>query len=217
MKQIQGFTRSLLSGFTAPNLGVMAMIILLLAVPFESGCSATTVAQDIVNWTPTIVSTAQTVASTVAILAPQDAVIIGTATAGFTVAADTLANQAKAYRANPGQTTLQALQTQVTTLQQSVNAAMLQAVKITNPQSQQQIIVAIQALSVGVNAVLALVASLKGNTVAASASAVKIAQIEPYLDRNLTVQMVAAHYADPRFVAVYQVDRAQSELVAAGF
>jgi hypothetical protein len=201
------------------KLGAVMLISLLVSAPFQVGCSAASVAQDIVNWTPTIVSTANVVSTTVAALDPSivDKAAIAAATATFDVAAQTLSNQAAAYLAHPSQTLIQAIQTQVSTFQQSVNAALLTAARITNPASQQQVLLAIQALAVGVNAVLALVASITHSTAAASASAVKIAAVAPLLDRNRTVRMVAAHYSEPQWVAALQVDRAEAQLVAAGY
>lgn len=198
------------------NALALSMLMLLACV---TGCTTSSVAQDIVNWTPTIISTANVVSTTVSALDPSiaDKAAIAAATAGFDIAAQTLANQAQAYLSNPGQTTLQAIQTQVTTFQQSVNAALLTAARITNPQSQQQVLVAIQALAVGVNAVLALVASIKGNTVSASTAAVKIAQVEPLMDRNGTVAMIAEHYGISSARAAFQIDVNTALLERAGF
>src|ERR1700691_2387806 len=44
------------SSGTSAKLGAWAMIALLLPLPFMGGCSGTTVAQDIVNWTPALES-----------------------------------------------------------------------------------------------------------------------------------------------------------------
>src|ERR1035437_5971025 len=76
------------------------------------GCSGVTVAQDIVNWTPTIVSAAMTIDATVATLDPVNAPIIIAAGMTFSAAADLVAAQAKTYLANPNATTLQQLQAQ---------------------------------------------------------------------------------------------------------
>jgi hypothetical protein len=198
------------------KLGVI-MLCAVLLMGSMVGCSGQQVAQDIVNWTPTIVSTANVVGTTVAALDPVNAVVISAAVAGFDVAAQTISNQAQAYLAKPNATLLQALQVQVSTFQQSVNSALLQAVKISNPSSQQQVIGAIQALSVGVNAVLALIASIQGNTVTASQAAVKVAQVEPLMDRRRTVAMVAAHYGESEAEASVQVDWTQRKLAQAGF
>lgn len=204
------------TGLDTTKLGAL-MLCSVLLMGTMVGCTGQQVAQDIVNWTPTIVSTANVVGTTVSALAPADAVVISAAVAGFDVAAQTLSNQAQAYLANPNATLLQALQTQVSTFQQSVNSAVLQAVKISNPQSQQEVIAAIQALSVGVNAVLALIASIKGNTVSAAQAAVKMAMVEPYLDRKQAVAMVAAHYHESEAAASAQIDWTQAKLAQAGF
>lgn len=87
-------TTSTSSGGTA-KLGVWALIALLVPLPFITGCSGVTVAQDIVNWTPALESAVSTVDSTAALLAPLDAPIFIAATAGFDAASDLLVTQAK--------------------------------------------------------------------------------------------------------------------------
>lgn len=198
------------------KLGVL-MLVSIVLMGSMVGCTGPQVAQNIVNWTPTIISTANEVGAVVSVLDPASAVVIGPAVAGFDAVAQTVANQAQAYLDHPTVTALQALQVQVAAFQQSVSKAVLESLKIVNPASQQQVLVAIQALSVGVNAVLALIASIKGNTVAAAHDAVKVAQLEPYLDRKQVVAMVAAHYDESDAEASLQVDWSEGKLAAAGF
>jgi hypothetical protein len=189
-----------------------------LVAPLMTGCNSVSVAQQIVNWAPTIVSTADLVATSVSTLAPQDAAIIAASVAGFDAGANLISSGAAAYLANPNQNTLQALETQVTTFQQNVTTALLQAARIVDPASQQKMLLGIQAVAVGVNAVLALLVSIKGSTVTpASAAAVKLAQVELLMDRQLTVRMVANHYQEPEFIASAQVAYARHELEQAGF
>ena len=200
------------------KLGAWALIALLLTTTFTTGCNAQSTAQQIVNWTPTIVSAANVVATSVTVLDPRDEAIISASVSGFNAGANLISTLSAAYLANPNQTTLQALETQITTFQQTVNVAILQAARIVNPQSQQKILLAIQAVAVGVNAILALLVNIKGSGVTpASATAVKLAQVEPLMDRQLTVRMVAAHYQVPEFIASAQVDYAGHELAQAGF
>jgi hypothetical protein len=201
------------------SLGAWALssLVLLASMTATVGCNGTSVAQNIVNWTPTIISTANTVGATVSILAPQDAAIIGIATAGFDAAATLLQKQAETYLANPGATALQQLQAQALTFQQNVNASLLQAAKIVNPESQQKVIVAIQSLATGLTAVLGLIATIKGSTITpAAVTQVKIAQVLPLMDRNRSIALVAAHYGEPRFMAAYQVDSTVQQLQALG-
>jgi hypothetical protein len=61
------------SANSTAKLGVWALIALLL--PFTAGCSGTSVAQNIVNWTPTLQSAVATVDSTATLLDPLDAPI----------------------------------------------------------------------------------------------------------------------------------------------
>ena len=118
------------------KLGVWMLIALLIPLPWMQGCTATGVAQDIVNWTPALQSAVATVDSTATLLAPADAPIFAAATSGFDAASNLLVAQAKAYLANPSAGVLAQLQTQIVTLQQQVNAALLQAGRIVDANSQ---------------------------------------------------------------------------------
>ena len=68
------------SGSTA-KWGAWALIALLLPLPYLGGCSQTTVARNIVNWTPALQSAVATVNSAGALLAPTDAQVFADATA----------------------------------------------------------------------------------------------------------------------------------------
>jgi hypothetical protein len=202
------------------KLGVWMLIALLLQLPFISGCSATTVAQDIVNWTPALQSAVAAVDSTGALLVPPDAPLFAAATVGFDAASNLLVAQAKAYLANPSASTLAAMQNQVVTFQQQVNAAVLQSAKIVNPQSQQQALATIQGVSTAVNAILALVESISSKAAVArmaAATTIKISEVRPYLDGLQAARMVAAHYGEPVALAEMQVAQAERFEVQAGF
>ena len=206
-------------GSTA-KLGAWALIALLIPLPWMQGCSATSVAQDIVNWTPALQSAVATVDSTAAILAPADASIFTAATVGFDAASNLLVAQAKAYLANPSATVLAQLQTQIVTLQQQVNAALLQAAKIVNPASQQHALVAIQGVGTVVSAILSLVQSVSSKAALArmaSQSGIKLAAVEPYFNPTQSAQIVAAHYAEPVALAQVQVAQAKQLQINAGF
>ena len=206
------------TGSTA-KLGAWALISLLLPLPFMGGCSGTTVAQDIVNWTPALTSAVATVDSTGALLAPADAPIFAAATAGFDAASSLLVTQAKAYLANPSTTVLAQMQAQVVTLQQQVNAALLTTARITNPASQQHALAAVQAVTVVVSAILALVQSVSSKTQVAqmaAQSAIKLAAVRPYLDEGRAGRMVAAHLGEPLELARLQVARAEAAETQAG-
>jgi hypothetical protein len=202
------------------KLGVWALIALLLQLPFMSGCSGVTVAQDIVNWTPTLQSAVATVDSTAALLAPADAPVFAAATVEFDVASNLLVTQAKAYLANPSASTLAQLQTQVVTFQQQVNGALLQAGKIVNPSSQQHALSAIQAVSTVVSAMLSLVQSVSSKGAVArmaGLSTVKMGSVDRYMDEETTARMVAGHYGEPVGMARIQVGQAEFNAQQAGF
>ena len=205
---------------SSAKLGAWALIALLLPLPFLGGCSASTVAQDIVNWTPSLESAVATVDSTAALLAPQDAPVFAAATIGFDAASNLLDTQAKAYLANPSANLLALLQTQIVALQQQVNAALLQSAKIGNPASQQHALSAIQGVATIVTALLALVQSVSTKAAVARMAAdstIKLAAVQPYINQNHAVEIVAAHYGEPVELARVQVAQAEQGTALAGF
>lgn len=202
------------------KLGVWAMIALLLPLPWMQGCSEKSIAQDIVNWTPSLQSAVTTVDSTAALLAPADAPLFAAATAGFDGASNLLVAEAKAYLADPTAGTLLQLQTMIVTLQQQVDAALLQAARIVDPASQQHALAAIQAVGTIVSAILSLVQSVSSKAAVArmaAESGIKLAAVEPYLNPSRSAQIVAAHYGEPVELASAQVAQAEQMQVSAGF
>jgi hypothetical protein len=202
------------------KLGVWMLIALLLPLPFLGGCSERTVAQDIVNWTPALQSAVATVDSTAALLTPADEPLFIQATVGFDAASDVLVAQAKAYLANPSASTLTQMQQQIVVLQQQVNAAVLRAARIVNPASQQHALASIQAVSTVVNAILSLIQSASSRTAIAqmaTAATVKISAVQPYIDRTLAEQTVAAHYGVPVAAARMQMASIERAEINAGF
>ena len=196
------------------------MLISLLLLSTMTGCSAASVAQDIVNWTPALESAVATVDSTGALLAPADAPVFTAATQGFDAAANLLNTQAKAYLANPSASVLAQLQTQVVTFQQQVNSSLLAVTRIMDPASQKHALSAVQAVATIVNAMLALVESVSSKAAVAhmaQAAQVKIAAVEPLLDREAAAAMVAAHYDEPTSVARVQVGQTERVEIQAGF
>ena len=207
------------SGSTA-KLGAWALIALLLPLPYLGGCSQTTVARSIVNWTPALQSAVATVNSAGALLAPTDAQVFAAATAGFNAASNLLSAQAKAYLANPSASTLAQMQNQVVTFQQQVNAALLQAARIVNPASQQHGLETIQAVGTIVTAILALVQSVSNKAAVAQMAArstIKMAAVRPYLNETQAAEIVARHYGEPVAMARMQVAHAELHEVQAGF
>ncbi len=188
------------------KIGVIALCFLLLSVSV-TGCTQQqkiSVAQEIVNWTPTIVSTASTVASTVALLDPASAAIIAAAVSAFDVAAAGVKTAAADYLANPSASTLTQLQTFVVQFQQSVNSSLLSAVKITNQKSQAAITAAINALAVGINAVLALVQTISSSSQIVAMQqrvTIHLAQVRPYMDQN-ALQVAALQVSSDLHITV---------------
>jgi hypothetical protein len=202
------------------KLGCWALIALLLQLPFTAGCSGTNVAQNIVNWTPTLQSAVATLDSTATLLALADAPIFTAATLGFDAASNLLVAQAKAYLANPTAPVLQQLQTAAVAFQQQVNASLLQAARITNPASQQHVLNAINAVATVVSAMLALVTSISSKAAVArmaSQSTIKLAQVRPYMDEGKAAELVAVHYGEPVKLAAMQVAQLEVSAAQAGF
>ena len=196
------------------------LIALMIPLPWMQGCTATGVAQDIVNWTPALQSAVATVDSTASLLAPVDAPIFTAATVGFDAASNLLAAQAKAYLANPSAGVLTALQSQIVTFQQQVNTALLQAARIVDAKSQQHAMAVIQGVATIVNAILPLVESISTKAQVAqmaSQAGVKLAMVRPYLDDSRSAAIVAAHYSEPVEVARVQVAQAEQAEMGAGF
>jgi len=208
------------SASSTAKFGAWMLIALLIPLPWMQGCSAVTVAQDIVNWTPALQSAVATVNSTASLLAPADAPIFSAATVGFDAASNLLVAQAKAYLANPSAGALQQLQTQVVTLQQQVSSALMQAARIVDANSQQHALTVLQAVATVVNTILSLVASIssKADVVRMSAqTGIKLAVLRPYLNDTRAAELVAAHYNEPLTVARMQVVEVEQAEINAGF
>jgi len=208
------------AGSQQSKLGAWALIALLLPLPFIGGCSETTVAQNIVNWTPALQSAVASVDSAGALLAPPDTPVFTAATAGFDAASNLMVVQAKAYLANPSASTLAQMQNQIVVLQNQVNTALLQAARIVNPASQQHALATIQAVGTVVGAILTLVQSVSSKAEVeqmAAQSTVKMAAVRPYLNETPAAEIVAGHYGEPVVVARMQVAQVEREEVLAGF
>jgi hypothetical protein len=202
------------------KLGVWTLISLLLPLPFMSGCSARTVAQEIVNWTPALESAVATVDSTAALLASADAPVFAEATAGFDAASNLLVAQAKAYLANPTASALAQLQNAVVIFEQQVNASLLSAARIANPNSQAHVLNAINGVAAIVIAILSLVSSISSKAAVArmaARSTIKLAAVSPYLDKVKATAFVAGHYGEPVDLARVQVAEVELSARQAGF
>jgi hypothetical protein len=205
---------------TTTKLGCWALIALLVQLPFVQGCSAKSVAQDIVNWTPALQSAVATIDSGAALLDPAAAPIFAAATAGFDAASNVLVAQARAYLANPNATVLAQLQTAVVTLQQQVNTALLQAAKITNPASQQHALNLINAVATVVDAILALVVSISSKAAIArmdSRISIQLADVAPLMKDRQADEIIARHYKVPVMTGDYFRSVNREILVQNGF
>jgi hypothetical protein len=203
------------------KLGALLLCALLVAGTLPmTGCSGTTIAQDIVNWTPALQTAVTTVDSTAALLAPADAPIFIAATAGFDAASNLLVAQARAYLANPSGSLLAQLQTQIVAFQQQVNASLLQAAHIVNQASQAHALAAINAVATVVNSIFALIQSISSHVAVAQMAAhstIKLAQVQPYLDNRAATALVASHYDEPLALARIQIAKTERSAIQSGF
>ena len=204
---------------TSATLGVWAMIFLLVQSPWMTGCSTASVARQIVNWTPALQTAVATVDSTVSLLAPADAPILATATAGFDAASNLLVTQAKAYLANPNATLLSQLQNQIVVLEQQVNTSLLASAKIVDPASQKQALNVLNGVMAITGAILALIQSVSSPAAKAqmaSQATVKISAIEPLLNKDQIAEIVASHTFTTFATARRQIDKYETEAIETG-
>ena len=209
------------SGAGPSKLAVWALVALTLAGALPmSGCTASQVAQDIVNWTPSLQSAVATVDTTAAILLPVDAPIFAAATVGFDAGSTIVVALAKSYLANPSAGVLAQLQTAIVTLQQQVNTAVLQAAHIVNPASQQHALAALNAVATVINTMLGLVQQIGGKAalaLLAQHSTVHLADVAPYLDRSAAGAVLSTHYGLSSQAGLAAADSGLAQLEAAGF
>ena len=194
-------------------LGALMLCVVLIAGTLPmAGCSGATVAQDIVNWTPALQSAASTVASIDPVLLPE--------AAAFVALSSAVDAEAKAYLANPGASLLAQLQTAIVTAQQQANASLLTAAKIVDQTTQKHVLAAIGTYATIINTLLSLIGSISSKTAGAamaSASTIKLASVEPYLNRTRAVSMLSDHYRESMTIASAQADLNEAALARAGF
>jgi hypothetical protein len=171
---------------TSPQLGSIACI-LLLVMSMMIGCSKISVAQEIVNWTPTVEQTVASLIAGASFLDPAAAPIFALAQDGIKELSDFLVAAAKSYLANPGTTTLQALQNAVAAMLSKVDAGLLTAARIVNPQSQKLALTLLNGIAAAVNAIIALVESISSKAAIRRmglTQRVKLAQVSSLLDHE---------------------------------
>lgn len=192
-------------------LGGVALCLLTLSSCFiATGCSQqakANVAQQIVTWTPAVDSAVQTVASILEGLTPDPAIALveNVVASGLHGGGVLVSNAAKAYLANPTTGTLATLQTVVTSLQQSVNSALLQAAQIKDPASQQKVLAGVNGVGTIVTTIFALVQSISTQAqlkAMSNAAPIKFSQVQPYMDVAALNQAGAPyHVTADRFFA----------------
>jgi hypothetical protein len=171
---------------TTQQLGVIACILLLLTSVF--GCSKISVAQEIVNWTPTIEQQINAALAAGALLLPVDAPIFALATAGLQGAGTLLVAAAQSYLNSPNASTLQSLQNAIAAMVGAANNGLLQAARIVNPKSQALALLLMNGIAAAVNAILSLVEQISSKTAIkkmALKQRVKLAQVSMLMNPTL--------------------------------
>jgi hypothetical protein len=197
-------------GSTAKLGALMLCALTLMGTLPTIGCTAaqkTNVAQQIVNWTPTVESAVNTITATAALLDPAAAPVFATATVGFDMLASGFVSAAKAYLANPNQTNLQLLQTLIVQFQQNVNTGLLQTAGIKNADSQKTALAAINGLATALNAVLALIQGISTPAQVKAMSAqvhVTLATVRPLMDENALRTAGAQYHVTPDQFFAYE-------------
>jgi hypothetical protein len=218
-KYMPGVSAIAKNGGTA---AVLAILCLSLVFAPILGCTQqqkVSVAQEIVNWTPALTSAVNTAGGLVETLDPPSALLIAPTLAAVNALSPQLVAAAKTYLANPSQTTIQTLQALITQLQNSVNTALLNAAKITNPQSQQKATTAVNGIATVVNSLLALIESVSSKQQVAAMSqqvTVRLAAVRPLLDQG-AMQEASDTIARDLRVQPVSVDRYFAYQAQAGF
>lgn len=201
---------------------VAFMVGSLMLVP--TGCTQAqkvNVAQEIVNWTPALVSAIDTAGGLVDTLDPGAALIVDPLVAGANALAPQFATAAKNYLANPTQTNIQVVQGLIVQIQNSVNSSLslLQALKVSNPASQQKAIVAVNGIGTIVNTLLGLIQSISSKAQIATMSTavtVHLAAVQGVLDRK-GMQLASDRVADDLHTIGVPVDLFLNYEQQAGF
>lgn len=190
-----------------------------------SGCTQAqkvSVAQEIVNWTPALTSAIDTIGGVVDTLEPGVALIVDPFVAGVNALSPQFVTAANNYLANPTQTNIQVLQGLIVQIQNSVNTSLslLQALKVSNPASQQKAILAVNGFGTIVNTLLGLIQGISSHAQVAAMSAavtVHLATVQGVLDRK-AMELASERVAkDLWWVPQVSADRFLSYEAKAGF
>ncbi len=172
-------------------LGGVALCLLTLSSGFMvTGCTKQqklNVAEQIVNWQPAADSAVQTTLTILEGLTPDPAAqaVEAVIQKSLQGAGTIVRNAAQSYIDNPTNSNLQALQQIVVSVQQTINAQILQAAQISNPASQKSVLQAINGVGTIFNTILSLVQSISSQAqlkAMSEASPIKFAQVRALMD-----------------------------------
>ena len=136
---------------------------------------------------PEVVAGADTVAATIAALAPSEAALIAVGDVAFDTAAKTLQALCASYIASPNATVLAQIQAAINTLESNINTATLNAVGIKNTVNQQLAIAALKGLLTVVTIVFGLIMpteSISQLRALRNTGTIQLAKTRPYMDEQ---------------------------------
>jgi hypothetical protein len=170
---------------------------------------------------PEITAAADTVAATVAALAPSEAALIAVGDVAFDTASKTLQALTASYLANPSATVLAQIQAAINTLESNINTATLNAVGIKNTVNQQLAIAALKGLLTVVTIAFGLISSTESVTQLQQLRETDTIHLAEMRQRKLfdenKLRDEAVAQGSPRFMASFEVDRAFDGATAQGF
>ncbi len=194
MKQwLQNVRTSVASSVSAALVGVMVMVPLAGCTAKQTADTKAVIAQ-IVQYEPELTTVVDTLASTVATLAPQEAVLITAGQATFDSAAVELKALCDAYVATPNTTTLGSIRAAVDTLLATNANQFLAAAHISDPQH-----VAEAKLAIGAVRTVLLLIDGSLQQIGLKQTQVTIAQlplkeVSPYLDHKRVEEATGVPY-----------------------
>jgi poly-gamma-glutamate capsule biosynthesis protein CapA/YwtB (metallophosphatase superfamily) len=148
---------------------------------------------------PEVTAAADTVAATIAALAPADAALIAVCDTGFDTVAKTLQALTASYIANPSASTLAQIQAAINTLESTLNTATLNVVGIKDAASQKLALAALKGLLTVVTVVFAMIApteSVAQLEALRETNTIHLARLRPYLDERELQQAAAESGVD---------------------
>lgn len=212
--QISGwFGTSAKSGVSTSAASVVAL--LLCGAMLLTGCTpqqqtdAKAVVAKVISYEPEVTLAADSLASTVSLFEPQDAVLITAGDAAFHTALSVLDVSARAYLATPNDGTLASVRAALESVLSTNADQFLAAAQIKNPVSlaaAKAAIVAVREVLLLMDGALQATQDPAANAAAAQARTLKVSAIEPWLERDPVFQRRVQQATGHSYSAVYRYE-----------